>query len=51
MARKTKPRPAAPLDQILRDAFKAAEGQPVPDLLKDHIDRLTGEPPKPPRRN
>lgn len=42
---------ATPLDKALRDAFKAIESRPTPEPLKDHVDRLTGEPPKPPRRN
>ncbi|HYG26682.1 MAG TPA: hypothetical protein VD906_07235 [Caulobacteraceae bacterium] len=51
MAEKAKTRPAEPLDRNLRDAFKAIEAQPTPETLKDHLDRLTGEPPKPRRRN
>jgi hypothetical protein len=50
MAKKSKAR--SPLvDNSLRDAFRSVEAQPTPDGLKDHLDRLTGEPPKPPRRN
>ena len=38
-------------DKALCEAFRAVEAQPAPEVLKDHVDRLTGEPPKPPRRN
>lgn len=51
MAKKTKARPAPLVEESLRNAFRAVEAQPAPDVLKEHVDRLTGEPPKPPRRN
>ena len=51
MAKKAKARPTRPLEKALGDAFRAKEAEATPAALKDHVDRLTGEPPKPPRRN
>ena len=51
MAKRAKARSAEPLEKRLRDAFRTIEAQPTPGGLEDHVDRLTGEPPKPPRRN
>ena len=50
MAKKVKARPPEPLDKRLRDAFSTIERQPTPGALKDHVDELTGAPPKS-RRN
>ena len=50
MAKKAKARPPELPDKRLRDAFSAIESQPTPGILKDHVDKLTGAPPKP-RRN
>lgn len=49
MTKKAKARPAPLVDESLRDAFRALEAQPTPEALKDHVDRLTGEPPRPKR--
>ena len=46
MARRPKAVAKPSPDKALRDAFAAVEAQPTPEALKDHIDRLTGEPPK-----
>ena len=46
MARRPKATARPPLAKALRDAFAAIETQPTPEALKDHVDRLTGEPPK-----
>ena len=46
MARRPKAGAKPPPDKALRDAFAAVEAQPTPETLKDHVDRLTGEPPK-----
>lgn len=51
MTNKTKVRGTPRPEQALRAAFSVIEAQPTPDTLKDHIDRLTGEPPKPRKRN
>lgn len=50
MAKKAKARPPELLDKRLRDAFSAIESQPTPGALNDHVDKLSGAPPKP-RRN
>ena len=35
-----------PPEAALRDAFRAVEAQPVPKALGEHLDRLTGQPPR-----
>jgi len=49
MARRPKAGAKPAPDNTLRDAFKAVEAQATPKALKDHLDRLTGQPPKPGR--
>ena len=51
MTKTPKPGAKPSPDKVLREAFKAIEAQPTSGPLKDHVDRLTGEPLKPPRRN
>lgn len=46
MANRPKAGAKPPRDKALRDAFEAVEAQPTPEALKDHVDRLTGEPRK-----
>ena len=41
----------SPVDKALRNAFRTVETQAAPEALKDHVDQLTGEPPKPRRRS
>jgi len=51
MTRTPKTGAKPPPERGLRKAFEAVEALPTPEALKDHVDRLTGEPQSPPRRN
>lgn len=45
MAKPPKDKTPSP-EAALRDAFRAVEAQPVPKALGEHLDRLTGQPPR-----
>lgn len=36
--------PAASIDDVLQDAFRFIEAQPVPEAIEALMDRLAGEP-------
>ena len=40
MTKRPKDQDMPPVDRVLRDVFEIIEGQPVPDSIKDHLDRL-----------